>query len=107
MSEHIPRLANDRALRVRSTEKVCTAWVSVDGIRMANRTRMSPEAVEKKYRELLQLGFDQSFPPPNGYWDPVDGAFVILDGRHEYLAALMLGRDKLFVAWVEEEEEAS
>lgn len=38
------------------------------------------------------------------HWE--DGRFVVCDGRHDYLAALMIGRDKLFVCWLEAAPEA-
>jgi hypothetical protein len=38
------------------------------------------------------------------HWE--DGRFVVCDGRHDYLAALMIGRDKLFVYWLEAAPEA-
>jgi len=28
--------------------------------------------------------------------------FLVDDGRHDYLAALMLGRERLFVCWLEQ-----
>ena len=42
--------------------------------------------------------------PIVGHWE--DGRFVVCDGRHDYLAALMIGRDKLFVCWLEATPEA-
>ena len=65
---------------------------------------MSPEAVEKKYRRLLSLGECAPWPPIVGHWE--EGRFVVCDGRHDYLAALMIGRDKLFVCWLEATPEA-
>jgi len=61
---------------------------------------MSPEAVIEKYRRFLNLGPDSAWPPAVGEWR--GDRFVIIDGRHEYLAALMIGRAELFVCWVEE-----
>lgn len=65
---------------------------------------MSPEAVEKKYRRLLNLGGCAPWPPVVGHWE--EGRFVVCDGRHDYLAALMIGRDKLFVCWLDAAPEA-
>jgi hypothetical protein len=73
--------------------------VDIDLCRLSFRLPMSPEAVEKKYRRLLNLGECAPWPPIVGHWE--DGRFVVCDGRHDYLASLMIGRDKLFVCWLE------
>lgn len=90
----------DRSLNVRPTQIVRTAWVAIDICKLGNRAQMSPEAVEKKFRMLLSMGDCAHWPPIVGHWE--DDRFVVCDGRHEYLASLMLGRDRLFVAWLEE-----
>ncbi|MFH5926432.1 hypothetical protein [Roseomonas sp. SXEYE001] len=94
------RVAEDRSLSVRPGQIVRTAWVDIDLCRLGNRARMSPEAVEKKYRRLLNLGDCAPWPPVVGHWDAE--RFVVCDGRHDYLASLMIGRDKIFVCWLEE-----
>ena len=49
------------------------------------------------YEKRLQLGDHQSWPCPRGHWEgePRKSRFVIVDGRHEYLAAVALGVDRL------------
>ena len=94
------RVAEDRSLCVQPKEVVKTAWINIDLCVLGNRTRMTPEAVEKKWRMLLQQGEGARWPCPNGYWRE-DGRFVVCDGRHEYLASLMHGREQLLVAWLE------
>jgi hypothetical protein len=89
----------DRSMCVQPHQVVRTAWVDIDLCRLSFRLPMSPEAVEKKYRRLLNLGDCAPWPPVVGHWE--DGRFVVCDGRHDYLAALMIGRDKLFVCWLE------
>jgi hypothetical protein len=89
----------DRSMCVQPHQVVRTAWVDIDLCRLNTRLPMSPEAVEKKYRRLLNLGDCAPWPPVVGHW--ADGRFVVCDGRHDYLAALMIGRDKLFVCWLE------
>ena len=89
----------DRSMCVQPHEIVRTAWVDIDLCRLSFRLPMSPEAVEKKYRRLLNLGQCAPWPPIVGHWE--DGRFLVDDGRHDYLAALMLGREKLFVCWLE------
>lgn len=78
---------------------VRTAWVDIDLCKLGFRLPMSPEAVEKKFRRLLNIGDCAPWPPVVGHWE--GGRFFVDDGRHDYLAALMLGRDKLFVCWLE------
>ena len=89
----------DRSFVVQPNQVVETAWIDIDRCKLGNRTRMDFAAIERAGRELLQLGDGQNFPPVNGLWE--DGErFVIYDGRHEYLAALALGRKKLLVTWL-------
>ncbi len=92
-------VAEDRSMCVRPNQVVRTAWVDIDLCRLSFRLPMSPEAVEKKYRRLLNLGECAPWPPIVGHWE--EGRFVVCDGRHDYLAALMIGRDKLFVCWLD------
>lgn len=84
---------------VQPHQVVRTAWVDIDLCRLSFRLPMSPEAVEKKYRRLLNLGDGAPWPPVVGHWE--NGRFVVCDGRHDYLAALMIGREKQFVCWLE------
>ncbi len=66
--------------------------------------QLYPAEVERAYRRQLERGSEQSWPPPTGYWR-ADGRFVLTDGRNRYTAALMLGIEFLFVAWLEAPEE--
>ena len=61
--------------------------------------QLYPAEVERAYRRQLELGDEQGWPPPTGYWRD-DGRFVLTDGRHRYVAALMLGVEYMLVAWV-------
>jgi hypothetical protein len=70
--------------------------------RLGCRDRMSPGDVKEKWTELLQRSGKAAWPPPVGHWSPDRVWFVVTDGRHEYLAALMHGQESLFVAWVEQ-----
>ena len=97
-------VAEDRPMCVQPNQVVRTAWVDIDLCRLNFRLPMSPEAVEKKYRRLLNLGECAPWPPIVGHWE--DGRFVVCDGRRDYVAALMIGRDKLFVCWLEAAPEA-
>jgi hypothetical protein len=97
-------VAEDCSMCVQPNQVVRTAWVDIDLCRLSFRLPMSPEAVEKKYRRLLNLGERAPWPPIVGHWE--DGRFVGCDGRHDYLASLMIGHDKLFVCWLDATPEA-
>jgi hypothetical protein len=84
---------------------VRTAWVDIDLCKLGFRLPMSPEAVEKKFRRLLNIGDCAPWPPVVGHWE--NGRFLVDDGRHDYLAALMIGRDKLFVCRLETAPQAA
>jgi hypothetical protein len=89
----------DRSLAVRPGQIVKTGYVDVFKCRLACRERMAVGDVAGAYQKLLQLGENSAWPCPNGHWDGQQ--FVIHDGRHEYVAAVMLGRTHLFVAWLD------
>lgn len=91
--------AEDRTMKVEPGQSVSTAWVPIEKCVLGNRARMSPEAVEAKYRRLLCQGDAAVWPPMTGFWRE-DGRFIVCDGRHEYVASLMLGRASVFVAWL-------
>ena len=93
-------VAEDRSLCVRPGQVVKTAWVDIDACRLGCRALMSPEAVEKKFRRRLNLGDCAPWPPIVGHWE--GGRFVVCDGRHDYLAAMMLGHERLFVCWLDD-----
>ena len=67
--------------------------MDIDLCRLDFQLPMNPEAVEKKYRRLLNIGDCAPWPPVVVHWE--GERFLVDDGRHDYLAALMLGRDKL------------
>lgn len=91
--------APDRSLRVPAGMLVRTGYVSVWKCQLAQRSSMAVGDVEGAHRRLLQLGPDTLWPCVNGWWHGDE--FVINDGRHEYVAALMLGRTHILVAWLE------
>ena len=71
----------------------------MDACRLACRERMDCAAIERAYRRYLQAGGAQFWPPIVGRWE--GERFAVLDGRHELLALMALGREKVFVAWTE------
>ena len=90
----------DRSFLVPPGMTVRTGYVALDRIKLACRERMAVGDVDRAYQKLLQAGPSQPFPCPNGRWE--GSTFVIVDGRHAYVGALMLGWDALLVAWTEE-----
>jgi hypothetical protein len=92
-------MIEDRSLYVQPHETVRVAWVDIDCCVLGNRTPLTPEAVEKKWRQLLQQDQAASWPCLVGHW--CGERFVVCDGRHEYIAALMRGRAEVLVAWLE------
>ena len=61
--------------------------------------QLLPAEVERAYRRQLDLGSEQPWPPPSGYWRR-DRRFVLTDGRNRFVASLMLGMEHLLVAWL-------
>lgn len=91
-------IAEDRSLAVPPGHVVRTGYVAIDKVVLACRERMTPGDVKLAYERLLQLGGYQPHPSPNGRWD--GDRFIVLDGRHQYVASLMLGLTHMLVAWV-------
>lgn len=88
----------DRSLSVPPGKTVQTGYVAVNRVRLGCRDRMGCGDVETAYRRQLALGDHQAWPCPVGQWDGDE--FVIHDGRHAYVAALMIGLDHVLVAWI-------
>lgn len=78
-------VAEDRSMCVQPDQIVRTAWVDIDICKLGSRVPMSPEAVEKKFRRLLNLGDAAPWPAVVGHWE--GERFLVDDGRHDYLAA--------------------
>jgi len=77
---------------------ILTRYVEIDAVKLACRERMSMGDLEVAYRKIVQLGEHEQWPCPVGHWE--DNRFVITDGRHQFVAALMLGRTHILVAWI-------
>lgn len=91
--------AEDRTISVPIGAIVRTGYVDVHRVRLACRERMALGDLRAPYERRLQMGGQQPWPPPVGHWE--GDWFVIEDGRHEYVAALMLGYDAILVAWMD------
>lgn len=92
-------IAEDRSIAVPPGHIVRTGYVPVEQVTMACRERMTPGDVKGAYERLLQLGGHQPWPAPRGHWQ--GDRFVVVDGRHQFVASLMLGLTHMLVAWVE------
>ena len=80
---------------------ILTGYVQIEDVvcRVHPAHQLNPAAVERAYRQQLVDGGSQAWPPPTGYWSE-GGRFVLTDGRHRYVAALMTGTKHLLVAWL-------
>lgn len=94
-------IPQDRSLLVESGQVVYTDYVPVHKIRLGCRERMALGDVEVAYRRQLAIAPSQAWPCPVGEWDAESDYFVIYDGRHSFIASLMLGFTHILVAWVE------
>nr|WP_315051301.1 hypothetical protein [uncultured Brevundimonas sp.] len=91
--------AADRSISVPPGHLVRTGYVAVGQVDMACRARMAVGDVKESYERLIQMGSHQPWPCPRGHWS--GERFVVVDGRHQFVASLMLGLEYLLVAWVE------
>lgn len=94
------RVAEDRGMVVPSGKAVRTGYVPVGNVEMACRDRMAIGDVERAMQRRMAAAPGHPWPCPVGEWS--GGRFRLTDGRHEYVAALMLGCEYILAAWVEE-----
>lgn len=92
-------IAEDRSISVPPGKLIKTGYVRVFNCEFACRERMAFGDVKAAFEKSLQLGDHCAWPCPKGHWE--GERFVIIDGRHEYIAALMLGKEYILVAWLE------
>ncbi|KQS33960.1 hypothetical protein ASG33_07985 [Dyadobacter sp. Leaf189] len=92
--------ALDKVLSIAPGKLAKTAYVSVDDVVLACKDPMSIGDVQLKYEIVKQNAPKQLFPCPTGHYRE-DGRFVIVDGRHTYLALLMNGFTHILVSWEE------
>lgn len=60
---------------------------------------MAIASVKEKIDQFTHIKTGEAYPLPLGAWQ--DGRFHLWDGRHRYIAALMLARETMLVAWIE------
>lgn len=92
-------IAADRSMLVPPGRFVRTGYVDVFKVRHACRERMASGDVDRAFQKVLQLGENGAWPPPRGYWD--GDTFVLEDGRHAHIGAVMAGHSHMFVAWLD------
>ena len=63
------RVAEDRSMCAQQSQVVQTAWVEIDLCELGCRSPMSSEAVEKKFRRLLNISDCAAWPPIVGHWE--------------------------------------
>jgi hypothetical protein len=95
-------MIEDRSMKIEPGSVVNTAWVPIDDCVLGCRERMDVAAVERAFRKYLQVGDCQFWPPIIGHWN--GPRFVVCDGRHELLALLALGREHVFVGWIDKDD---
>lgn len=93
-------IAEDRSIAVPPGQRIVTGYVPVESIALACKDRMAVGDVDRAYQRRIQLGANQPWPCPRGYWQ--GERFWVVDGRHDAIACLMLGISHMLVAWVEE-----
>jgi len=92
-------VVDDRSMRVPPGHIVCTQYVPIFSVRLACRERMAVGDVASAFQKRLQLGHYEPFPCPIGHWDGDE--FVIVDGRHQWVANVMLGKSHILVSWIQ------
>lgn len=91
--------AEDRSIAVPAGHVIRTGYVPINDVELACRDRMAIGDVKESFERQLQLGSSQRWPCPRGHWR--GARFVVVDGRHQFVASLMLGLEQLLVAWLE------
>lgn len=92
-------VAEDRGMTVPQSAVVKTGYVAVEAVSLKCRDRMAVGDVQSAMSRRMAAAPGQPWPCPVGEWD--GERFYISDGRHEYIAALMLGCTHILVAWID------
>lgn len=93
------RVAEDRGMSVPAGSIVRTGYVPVGNVMLGCRDRMAIGDVERAMQRRLGIAPAQPWPCPVGRWD--GDRFIVHDGRHDVVGALMLGVEHILVAWIE------
>lgn len=92
-------VAEDRGMAIPPGAIVRTQYVPIETIVLACRDRMAVGDVERAMRRRMACAPAQPWPCARGEWR--GDRFAVIDGRHDTLAALMLGVEHVLVAWIE------
>lgn len=92
-------VVEDRCMRVPPGHTVLTSYVPIFSVRLACRERMAVGDIASAFQKRLRFGCDEPFPCPTGHWE--GDKFVIVDGRHQWVASVMLGKTHILVSWLE------
>lgn len=92
-------IGEDRSMNVPAGSIVRTDYIPITAAMMASSDRMAVGDVERAMQRRMAAAPGQPWPCPVGEWS--GDRFVIHDGRHEFIAALMLGVQHILVAWIE------
>lgn len=90
----------DRSMVVPAGAIVRTDYVKIEDVVLACRDRMAIGDVGRAMQRRMSCAPDQPWPCPRGEW--IGDRFSVVDGRHEVVAAIMLGVSHILVAWTEE-----
>lgn len=88
----------DKILSIQPGKIARTGYVKTEDVVLACKESMAIGDVTMAYELVKQNAPNQMFPCPVGYWRE-DKRFVIVDGRHTYIALLMNGFEYILVAW--------
>jgi hypothetical protein len=81
---------------------VVTDYVPISAIVFESQERMAMGDVQRAYDEYLRLGSGTAWPCIFGRWLDIECTrFKLDDGRHRYIASLMLGRQYMLAAWIQ------
>lgn len=75
-----------------------TGYVPTNEIVFHSECVMSVTDVKEKITQQTHIRGGTAYPVPIGDWR--DGRFHLWDGRHRYIAALLLNRKTMLVGWV-------
>lgn len=92
-------IAEDRGMVVDAGRIVRTGYVAIEDVILASKDRMAIGDVERAMQRRMAAAPGSPWPCPVGEWR--GHRFQIFDGRHEFMAAQMLGCTHILVAWVD------
>lgn len=94
-----PSFQLDKSLSVPPGQKVVVDYVHVDNVVLACKDKMCIASVKEKYELILQNAPNSIYPTPIGEWR--GDKFVLIDGRHTFVAYVINGYQWVLVSWLE------